>query len=428
MAMLRKMLAGLLALTLLLTPAALGESDQIAELEARIAELEAENDELRNLLSQEESARLVAARFNGGVITVSEASAEYDSRAYYYEMLDLNPDDYEELIKEEVLRDLTEDAILRLKAQELGVYEPSDEEAAEIRQRAQESLDEMIDYYLPYQADPELSDEENRAAVTQFLADEGTTLESLEESLSAQGWRDRLFASVTAELSFSDEEMRQYYQEACATAEMNYTADPQSYESDRLNGESVLWNPEGYRYVKRLLIAFDDENAARMDELTALLESTSDQTVVSEALAEMDQIYDTLDSIVEEVLGRIMAGDDFDLLIDEYGADPYMTSGVGREEGYCVSAISTLLDSELVNTAMALGQPGDVSEPVECADGIYILRYESDIEPGPVDYETFMADEGMRELVEENIRSEYYNTVVEQWIAEADVEYFPENF
>ena len=79
--------------------------------------------------------------------------------------------------------------------------------------------------------------------------------------------------------------MRQYYQEACATAEMNYTADPQSYESDRLNGESVLWNPEGYRYVKRLLIAFDDENAARMDELTALLESTSDQTVVSEALA-----------------------------------------------------------------------------------------------------------------------------------------------
>lgn len=123
-----------------------------------------------------------------------------------------------------------------------------------------------------------------------------------------------------------------------------------------------------------------------------------------------------------------MAGDDFDLLIDEYGADPYMTSGVGREGGYCVSAISTLLDSELVNTAMALGQPGDVSEPVECADGIYILRYESDIEPGPVDYETFMADEGMRELVEENIRSEYYNTVVEQWIAEADVEYFPENF
>lgn len=64
-----------------------------------------------------------------------------------------------------------------------------------------------------------------------------------------------------------------------------------------------MWNPEGYRYVKRLLIAFDDENAARMDELTALLESTSDQTVVSEALAEMDQIYDTLDSIVEEVLG-----------------------------------------------------------------------------------------------------------------------------
>ena len=69
--MLKKLLAALLALSLLCS-AALAEEDQIAALEARIAELEAENAELRELLSQEESARLLAARFDGGVITVSE--------------------------------------------------------------------------------------------------------------------------------------------------------------------------------------------------------------------------------------------------------------------------------------------------------------------------------------------------------------------
>ena len=122
--MLKKLLAALLALSLLCS-AALAEEDQIAALEARIAELEAENAELRELLSQEESARLLAARFDGGVITVSEAKAEYDYLAYYYEQLGMDPDDHEDTIKNEVLNNLTEDAILTLKAQELGVYAPA---------------------------------------------------------------------------------------------------------------------------------------------------------------------------------------------------------------------------------------------------------------------------------------------------------------
>ena len=141
----KKLLAMLLALALLCAPA-LAEEERIAELEARVAELEAENAELRELLSQEESARLLAARFDGGVITVSEAKAEYDYLAYYYEQLGMDPDDHEDTIKNEVLSNLTEDAILIQKAQELGVYEPSAEEAAEIDARAQASLDEMVDY------------------------------------------------------------------------------------------------------------------------------------------------------------------------------------------------------------------------------------------------------------------------------------------
>ena len=168
-------------------------------MEARIAELEAENAQLRELLSQEETGRLVAARFDGGIVTVQDAAAAYDSQAYYYEMLGLDPDEYDAIIKDEVLRSLVEDAILVLKAQELGVYEPSDAEEEEIRRSAQQSLDEMIDYYLPYQADPDLSDEENRAAVEQYLAGEGTTLESLMESQRVQAWRDRLYQAATAD-------------------------------------------------------------------------------------------------------------------------------------------------------------------------------------------------------------------------------------
>ena len=62
-----------------------------------------------------------------------------------------------------------------------------------------------------------------------------------------RGWRDRLYEAVTADFAVTDEQLRAYYDEACATAELTYTADPQSYETDRLNGETVFWNPEGYR-------------------------------------------------------------------------------------------------------------------------------------------------------------------------------------
>ena len=426
--MLKKLLAALLALSLLCS-AALAEEDQIAALEARIAELEAENAELRELLSQEESARLLAARFDGGVITVSEARAEYDYLAYYYEQLGMDPDDHEDTIKNEVLNNLTEDAILALKAQELGVYAPSAEEEAEIRTRAQASLDEMVDYYLAYQADPAKSDEENRAAVLEFLAGEGTTLESLIESMTSQGWRDRLFAAVTADVQITDEDLRAYYDQAVANAEMAYTADPQSYESDRLGGAAVFWNPQGYRRVKRILIPFSDENAARMRELTAQLELGGDEATIAAALSEMEAIYRSLDDTVAEVQGRIDAGEDFNALIDAYGADPYLAEGgVGREDGYYVGVGSQLLDPDFVSAAMALAAPGDTSEPIESAEGVYILRFEGDVTPGPISLETFLADAEMRAIAEEELLSDDYNATVESWLEEANIVFYPENF
>ena len=305
----------------------------------------------------------------------------------------------------------------------------SGEEAAQIDARAQASLDEMVDYYLSYQADPNKTDEENRAAVLEFLAGEGTTLESITESLTSQGWRDRLFAAVTADVQITDEDLRAYYDQAVANAEMAYTADPQSYESDRLGGAAVFWNPQGYRRVKRILIPFSDENAARMRELTAQLELGGDEATIAAALSEMEAIYRSLDDTVAEVQGRIDAGEYFNALIDAYGADPYLAEGgVGREDGYYVGVGSQLLDPDFVSAAMALAAPGDTSEPIESAEGVYILRYEGDVTPGPISFETFLADAEMRAIAEEELLSDDYNATVESWLEEANIVFYPENF
>ena len=145
-------------------------------------------------------------------------------------------------------------------------------------------------------------------------------------------------------------------------------------------------------------------------------------------LAEQDALYDRLTPIVDEVCSRMESGDDFNLLIDEYGADEYMKTDYGRESGYYVSSDSQLIDAEMRDAAMALESIGDISEPLRCQDGIYILRYESDVPSGAVPFEEFLTSEELRQSVAENARREYYNTQVEQWLDEADIEFFPENF
>lgn len=426
--MFRKILsAGLAVICLFSAAFAAGQDEEIARLEARIAELEQENQELRAMLSGEETVRVVAARFNGGVVTVEEAKAEYDYRAYFYEMLDTDVSEYEDIIKEEVLESLTEDAILKMKAQEMGVYEPTEEEAQAIQDQAQESLENMIAYYMPYLADPEKTDEENRETVIAYLETEDTTIESLTESIGAQAWRERLMRAACADYVVSDEALKSYYETACQTAELTYAADISAYENDRMNGEPVLWNPEGVRTIKRLLIGFDEAGAQRYQELAAAMESASGEVEIQALMAELDALYAGLDSIVEEVRTRIDAGDDFNLLIDEYGVDEHMRTDAGQD-GYFVSAGSALLDEEFVTTAMALEEIGAVSEPVRCDDGVYILRYESDVTPGAVPYETFLADADMRARIEESAREEHWYEIIERWVEEADVEYYPENF
>ena len=64
-----------------------------------------------------------AAEFDGGVVTVAEASAEYQTIASYYQLMGMNEADYADSAKREVLSGLVETKLLELKAKEAGVYE-----------------------------------------------------------------------------------------------------------------------------------------------------------------------------------------------------------------------------------------------------------------------------------------------------------------
>ena len=394
---------------------------RIAELEARVAELEARLSASGSFADED-----AAAEFKGGIVTVGEARAEYEYRAYYYSSFGSDAEDYSDIIKREVLESLVEDAILRQKAEEYGLYELTQDDLDAIEAQARSSFEDTVSYYMAYRVQEGKTDEEIRQETIDYLAGEDYTLDSVVKALTNQTWRDRLYAYVTRDLALTDDALEQFYQNELTSEKLTYSADPLEYEYARMDGSPVLWNPEGYRRIKALLIGFAPEDQERLADLLIDLENAGSDEERGSVQAEIDALYAALNPMVAEVQSRIQAGEDFMQLIDAYSADAASTTEPTRSEGYYVSAASQVYVDEFRDAAMSLVNPGDISGPVRSDLGIYLIRYEADVTPGPVPFEQ------VRELLSESAlegqRDQLYNETVERWLQEAEIVYYPERF
>lgn len=154
------------------------------------------------------------------------------------------------------------------------------------------------------------------------------------------------------------------------------------------------------------------ELKARQAELTSQLD-----TLKAEYTA-------ALQPKIDEVMQKIAAGADFDQLIEEYGEDYAMTEEPGKTEGVYLSAQSEMWEQPVIEAAMALEQPGDISQPVADSMGVHIVRYLREVQAGPVPMEQ------LKDVVEEAALSAakeaYYAETIAKWVAEAEVKTYPE--
>ena len=111
----------------------------------------------------------------------------------------------------------------------------------------------------------------------------------------------------------------------------------------------------------------------------------------------------------------LASGDALESLSSQYGGE--------LEEG-CVCADSSLWTQELVDAAMALANPGDVSGIVRTGDGVYILQYVEDVPEGTVAMSE-VYDE-LSAQTRETARYLAYETQINTWMEEADPKYYPE--
>ena len=147
---LKKFLCMVMAMLLATGAFALAETDDVqAQLDAaneRIAQLEAEVELYRPYYEQQ----IVAEYGEGGIIWREDAMAEYEAAASAYSQYGLSIDTYADTVKQDILNSLVQQAVLKEKAEELGLSQLDDEARANLEAEAAENYETYIENYKSY--------------------------------------------------------------------------------------------------------------------------------------------------------------------------------------------------------------------------------------------------------------------------------------
>ena len=452
----RKLFCMVMAMLLALGTMALAETDDLqAQLDAanaRIAELEAEVE----LYKPYYENQIVAEYGEDGIIWLEDAQEEYQAASDAYAQYGLNIEDYAEGIKQDILESLVRQSVLDEKAAELGLDQLDDEARANLEAEAEANFETYVETYKTYFAAEDATDEEAREQTIEAMAQYGLTQEALTEQMLESYVDEQLHSYITQDVTVTDEDIQAEYDQMVEDDEALYADDDYSYNSARNSGETIAWNPEGYRAVKHVLIKFDDEQAAQYNELQNTLDSlkaekdaaenpveetetegdaeaASEPRAIADIDADIAQVTAEIEALhaqllpqAQQVIDEFEGGADFQSLIEKYNEDPGMTNEPTASNGYAVAADSTTWDHAFTEGAMSIAEVGQISAPVYGMNGIHIIYYLSDITPGAVPFEE-IAETAEANALEAKI-ADTYDAQVSAWVEEAAPVYYLDRF
>ena len=293
--MIRKVLCLVLALALCGAMAfAEEDGDLQAQLDAaneRIAELEAQVE-----LYQPYYDAQVIVEYDGGVVFLDDILEQYagvDSQFSSYYGASLADYGYDTVYKQMIAEMLLQNAVLEAKAAELGLDQLDDETMAGLTEEAATNFESYVTSVWDYFASDDLTDEEIREECITNLEAMGYTEDALLESLIDNYVSEQLYNYITADVTVTEEDIQAAFDELVAEQEASF-ADDSTYNTSRNNGDTIVWNPEGYRMVHHVLIRFTDDQATRYSELQDTLDTLNEelealQTAAEETAAATDE-------------------------------------------------------------------------------------------------------------------------------------------
>ena len=372
---------------------------------------------------------VVVAEFNGGQLMSDEVAREYSEQMTNFVFAGYSEEEIASVLLDEVLKYMVSDHILEARAREMGLYELTAEDRAQIEQEAQANFDEQLAFYRDFVNTDGMTDEEATGAVKAYMQSEaGVTLDIIRSELEEGWWAQKIYDEITRDVAVDDAALEKAYDELLAQQKESYEAYPDDFEFAQMNGETIVYNLPGYRAVRMLLFGFDDpaayEAVSVLTEEIAELNPETDAQMIAEYKAQIEGFYASPEAQAKDAIARLLGGADFAELLAADGDDAGMMDENLLKTGYYVSAKSMLWSEELISAAMALKQPGDISGAVRMADGVCILEYVGEVKAGEVPLED--VKEELRQQTLESAKYSAYEAQLNQWLEEANVKYYPE--
>ncbi len=370
----------------------------------------------------------VLATVNGQDVTYTQVSKYFNMmRQTYAQQMDMNDPEVIKLLKEVSTNYAVTERLILQKAHELGLDQFTEEQIQDFKKQADEAFEQAVTSSIPRFYTIEGEDAQRKAA-EEYLNTNGFTPETVAEQIQEGEAYKRVLESVSGGIQVSDEDLRASYDQKVEEAKAKYAQDKGQFDMDSMYGAEIWYTPEGVRAVKHILVMMDQAQAA---ELKTVLEQLAGLPEGDAGRAELEKKKEELlvgiGPRLDEIQQKITAGEDFQALIDQYGEDPGMREGApNRETGYYLNDATKVFEMPFTQAALALGKPGDVSEPVLASRGYHIIRYDHDVPSGPVDFET--VKESLRAAELDAKKQQAESDALTKWQAEAKTELFLDRF
>ena len=361
---------------------------------------------------------------------------------------------------EDVVENFVGIGLIEAKLTEAGQHDFTAEEEELMRGAASARYEEIWQnvYQMMLDNDMDVTEDE----VSKSVAGEGYDVDVIYREYVVSERQRRAIDMFVGNIPITQDELEEYYETQYVGPDRErYKDDIPRYEREILNTDSdSFYTPEGYRYVRQILLNYTDgvveaieseqaevERAAKianekMAKVTQIALTTKDWSDLDEPRAEYDaamedlarakQVYldarrdvtmPLIQATLDEIRERRAAGIDFVTLITKYSADTSERNVTGP--GYPLHALSEGWPAEFIAAGMALEKPGDVSEPVLTEKGIHILCYAGDVPAGD-----HVLTESEEELLKQSTlyasQVQALTALMEQWKQDYDIETHPE--
>lgn len=349
--------------------------------------------------------------------------------------------------------------VIENKLKELGQYDFTEDELATLeysaRQQYEQTWQEL--YNVLHEQDERITEEE----VTQWLADEGYSVDAFYREALVNERQFRMIALYCDDVVLTQSEVQAFYMETYVKPEREkYEHDIDLYESEIVAKNSeAFFVPEGYRYMKHILLPLPDEvkqalkpyrqrgqsalrdaqtKYAELAEAAATAQTMEDiavqQATYQEARSALDAaqeayneklkdalplVKDTTDAIYE----RYEAGILFEDLIREYSSD--QTWQAIDDPGFPFHPDSKNWEAVVHDAVEALQKPGDISDPVVTDAGVYVFCYMSDV-PAGVHVLTDEEQAAVENAAVYAAQIEKLQTLLQDWQSDYEIETHPE--